>query len=439
MSTLRARRRSTRSDRCLRQHALRWRGLAGADDARARPEHHADGDPRRLRPAAQLLAGLAAERHDADLCAGGQLEHQRQQRHHQRDQRGPTTWRISMASLSRAQTAVSAVAWYGTPGCGHIERAARTSAAITLGQGLHGRFHPHCCRFFARRRKIGHNKRKVPCYRRLETTLNRSPRQFSCNLKLERRSMRSYLATALILCGTVALLWSLGLGPRATASLAQVQPPPRPTLTAAPPTPIPPTAPQASATPRPRSDDDDDDESATTTATPTPTPEVAATPTVEQAATSSPTAPPAPTDVAPTPPQLPRTGDDAPARWYMALLGLALIAMGMRVLERAVSRAHARYAKARRTIAPSGTASQEGAPLQCDETRRIRWRMSVVGGRRPLDPAARRAWVAIDRASRHGNVGEGEAFAPIDRGRTDPPTDGVSVARRSITANASPP
>jgi hypothetical protein len=142
--------------------------------------------------------------------------------------------------------------------------------------------------------------------------------------------MRSHLAAALILGGMIALLWSIGVGPQATVSLAQVQPPPRPTLTPAPPTSIPPTAPPASATPRPRSDDDDD--SATPTATPTLIPDVVATPTVEPTATSTPTAPPAPTDVAPAPPpQLPRTGDGAAARWYMALLGLALIALGLRL------------------------------------------------------------------------------------------------------------
>ena len=149
--------------------------------------------------------------------------------------------------------------------------------------------------------------------------------------------MRSYLATALMLCGILALLWSIGLGPRATVSLAQIQPPPRPTLTAAPPTAVPATVPPATATPRPRSDDDDDD-SATPTATPTPTPDAAATPTAAPAATPSPTAPPTPTVAASTPPQLPRTGDDAPARWFMALLGLALIAMGMRVFRRAGDR-----------------------------------------------------------------------------------------------------
>ena len=148
--------------------------------------------------------------------------------------------------------------------------------------------------------------------------------------------MRTHLATALILGGFIALLWSIGLGPQAAVSLAQVQPPPRPTLTAAPPTAIPPTAP--AATPRPRSDDDDDD-SATPTAIPTLTPDVVATPTAEPAATPSPTAPPSPTNVAPAaPPQLPRTGGGATARWSMALLGLALLALGLRLFRAAGDR-----------------------------------------------------------------------------------------------------
>jgi hypothetical protein len=142
--------------------------------------------------------------------------------------------------------------------------------------------------------------------------------------------MRSYLAIALILCGIIALLWSIGLGPQTPVSLAQNQtPPPRPTLTAAPSTPVPPTAPPATATPKPRSHDDSD--SATPTATPTLTP-AAATPTVEPTATSTPAALPSPTAA---PPRLPRTGDDGPARWYLALLGLALLGLGLRLFKAA--------------------------------------------------------------------------------------------------------
>jgi hypothetical protein len=151
---------------------------------------------------------------------------------------------------------------------------------------------------------------------------------------VERYSMRSHLAIALILCGIIALLSSIDLGPQAAVSLAQNQtPPPRPTLTAAPPTPIPPTAPPATATPKPRSHDND--ESATPTATPTLTPAVVATPTVEPTATSTPAPPPSPTAA---PARLPKTGDGAPARWSMALLGLALLGVGLRLFRAASNR-----------------------------------------------------------------------------------------------------
>jgi hypothetical protein len=167
----------------------------------------------------------------------------------------------------------------------------------------------------------------------LQSLISELDSQFS--ISLERCSMRSHLAIVLILGGIITLLWSIGLAPQPTVSLAQPQPPPRPTLTAAPPTPIPPTAPPATATPRPRSDDDDDP--ATPTATPTLTPDAIATPTAEPTAISTPTAP-TPTAVAPAgPPQLPKTGDSIPTHWPMALVGLALIALGLRLFRAAGS------------------------------------------------------------------------------------------------------